>query len=141
MIGEIALCVGAVAFAVLVGMLIPLLIQLRKSVVESEHLLAGLSIEVPLLLREIRAATENMNSLIEHARGGVEHAAVLLHAAGAVGDTIQRVQDTVRGRGRSLLVNLASMVAGFRATTAVVKTQIHQEGGMVNGTGGLLNGR
>ena len=74
MIGEIALCVGAVTFAVLVGWLIPQLIQLRKSVAESERLLAGLNIEVPLLLQEIRVATGNMSSLIEHARGGVEHA-------------------------------------------------------------------
>lgn len=141
MIGEIALCVGAVAFAVLVGMLIPLLIQLRKPVEESERLLAGLNIEVPLLLQEIRAATENMNSLIGHARSGVEHAAVLLHAAGAVGDTIQRVQETVRGGGRSLLVTLVSMAAGFRATKAVAKAQIYREGGVVNGRGGTLNGR
>ena len=141
MIGEIALCVGAVTFAVLVGCLIPVLIQLRKAVVESERLLAGLNIEVPLLIQEVRAAAGNMNSLVEHARGGVEHAAVLLHVAGAVGDTIQRVHETVRGGGRSLLVTLASMVAGFRATTAVVKAQIHREGGMVNGKGGLLNGR
>ena len=141
MIGEIALCVGAVAFAVLVGMLIPLLIQLRKSVVESERLLTGLNIEAPLLLQEIRVATENMNSLIEHLRSGVEHAAVLLHAAGAVGDTIQRVHEMVRGGARSLLVTLASTVAGVTATMAVVKAQIHREGGMVNGKGGLLNGR
>lgn len=141
MISEIALCVGVVVFAVLVGMLIPLSIQLRKRVVESERLLAGLNIEVPLLLQEIRATTENMNSLIEHARDGVEHAAVLLHAAGAVGDTMQRVHETVRGGGRSLLVTLASMAAGFRATAAVVKAHIHREGGMVNGEGGMLNGR
>jgi len=141
MIGEIALCVGAVMFAVLVGWLIPLLIQLRKSVAESERLLAGLNIEAPFLLQEIRVATGNMNSLIEHARGGVEHAAVLLHAAGAVGDTIQRVHETVRGGGRSLLVTLASLAAGFRAATTVAKAQIHREGGMVNGKGGLLNGR
>ncbi|MBH0191960.1 MAG: DUF948 domain-containing protein [Nitrospira sp.] len=141
MIGEIAPCVGAVAFAVLVGMLIPLLIRLRQSVAESERLLASLNFEVPLLLQEIRAATENLNSLIGHARSGVEHAAVLLHAAGAVGDTIQRVQETVRGGGRSLLVTLVSMAAGFRATKAVVKTQISREGGMVNGKGGTLNGR
>jgi len=144
MIGEIALCVGAVAFAVLVGGLIPLLIQLRKSVEESERLLAGLNIEVPLLLQEVRVATESVNLLIEHARDGVEHVAVLLHAAGAVGDTIQRVHETVRGGGRSLLVTLASMAAGFRATTAVVKTHIHragEEGGMVNGKGGLFNDR
>lgn len=141
MIGEIALCVGAVAFAVLVGMLIPLLIQLRKSVVESERLLAGLNIEVPLLLQEMRVATEKVNLLIEHTRGGIEHAAVLLHAAGAVGDTIQRVHETVRGGGRSLLVTLVSMAAGFRATTAVVKAQIRREGGIVNGKGELFNDR
>ena len=82
------------AFAALVGGLIPLLLQLRKPVAESEHLLARMNAEPPLLLKEIRAATENMNSLIEHARGGVEHAAVLLHVAGAVGDTMQRVHET-----------------------------------------------
>lgn len=132
MIGEIALCVGAVAFAVLVGWLIPLLIQLRKSVAESEQLLARVNAELPLLVEEIRAATGNMNALIEHARDGVEHAAVLLHAVGTVGDTIQWVHEAVRGGGRSLLVTLASMVAGFRATAAVVKGPIHREREMVN---------
>ena len=120
MIGEIALCVGAGAFAVLVGALIPLLIQLRKSVEKSERLLAGLNIELPLLVQEVRTATEKMNLLIEHARDGVEHGAVLLHAAGAVGDTIQRVHEMVRGGGRSLLVILAGMAARFRATKTVV---------------------
>jgi hypothetical protein len=89
--------------------------------------------ELPLLLKEMRATTENLNALVEHARDGVEHAAVLLHAAGALGDTVQRVHETVRGTSRSLLVNLANMVAGFRATTAVVKARIHREGGKFNG--------
>ena len=141
MIGEIALCMGAVVFATLIGWLIPLLIHLRKSVAESEQLLARMNAELPLLLKEIRVAKENTNSLIEHARGGVEHATVWLHATGAVGDTIQRVHETVRGGGLSLLVTLASMAAGFRATTAVVKAYIHGAGGMVNARGGLLNVR
>ena len=81
----------------------------------------------------MRAATENLNALVDHARGGVEHAAVLLHAAGALGDTVQRVHETVQGTSRSFLVNLASMVAGFRATTGVVKALIHRKGGMDNG--------
>ena len=133
MIVEIALCVGAVALAVLVGTLVPLLIQLRKPVTESEYLLVRMNAELPLLLQEMRATTENLNALVEHARGGVEHAAVLLHAAGALGDTVQRVHETVQGTGRSFLVNLASMVAGFRATTTVVKSHLHREGGTVNG--------
>ena len=141
MIGEIALCVGAVAFAVLVGMLIPLLIQLRKSMVESERLLAGLNIEVPLLLKEVRAATGNMNSLIEHARGGVEHAAVLLHAVVRwVTPSNGSMRLYAAGAGHCWSLWPAWWL-GFTATMAVVKAQIHREGEMVNGKGGLLNGR
>jgi len=125
--------VGAVALAVLVGSLVPLLIQLRKPVAESEYLLVRINAELPLLLKEIRATTENLNALVEHARGGVEHATVLLHAAGALGDTVQRVHETVQGTSQSFLVNLARMVAGFRATTGVIKAYIHREGGTVNG--------
>ena len=133
MIVEIVLCVGAVAFAMLVGSLIPLLLQLRKPVAESEYLLAHMNAELPLLLEEMRAAMENLNALVEHARDGVEHAVALLHAAGALGDTVQRVHETVRGASRSLPVNLASMVAGLTASTAVVKAYIHREGGTFNG--------
>jgi uncharacterized protein YoxC len=133
MIVEIALCVGAVALAVLVGSLVSLLIQLRKPVAESEYLLVRINAELPLLLKEIRATTENLNALVEHARGGVEHATVLLHAAGALGDTVQRVHETVQDTSQSFLVNLARMVAGFRATTGVIKAYIHREGGTVNG--------
>ena len=133
MIIEIALCVGVVALAVLVGLLVPLLIQLRKPVAESEYLLVRMNAELPLLLKEMRATTENLNTLVEHARGGVEHAAVLLHAAGTLGDTVQRVHETVQGTSRSFLVKLVSMVAGFRATAGVVKTHIHRERGTNNG--------
>ena len=133
MIVEIALCVGAGALAVLVGLLVPLLIQLRKPVAETESLLIRMNAELPLLLQEMRAATENLNVLVEHARGGVEHAAVLLHAAGTLGDTMQLVYETVQSRSRSFLVNLVSMVAGLRATTGVVNTHIHREGGITNG--------
>jgi hypothetical protein len=45
---------------------------------------------------------------------------VLLHAAGAVGDTIQRVHEMVRGGGPSLLVTLAGIAARFRAMKTVV---------------------
>ena len=133
MIVDIAVCVAAVAWAVLVGWLLPLLIQLRKSVVQSEYLLVRMNAELPLLLTEMRAATKNLNMLVERARGGIEHATVLLHAAGTLGDTVQRVQETMQGTGRSFLVKLVSMVAGVKATTGVIKTHIHREGETNNG--------
>ena len=133
MIVEIALCVGAGALAVLAGVLVPLLIQLRKPVAESESLLIRMNAELPLLLTEMRATTETLHALVEQARGGVEQATVLLQAAGALGDTVHRVQETVQGTSRSFLVTLASMIAGFKATTGVVKTHIHREGGTNHG--------
>ena len=111
---------GAAALAVPSGSLVPLLIQLRKPVAESEYLLVRLNAELPLLLKEMRTAMENLNRLIEYARGGVAHAAVLLHAAGALGDRVQRVQETMQGTSRSFLIRLVSMVAEFKATTGVI---------------------
>jgi len=133
MIVEIAALLVATAFAVLVGYLVPMLIQLRKTIAESEQLLAQMSSELPSLVREMRAMTENVNTLVNQTRDGVDHAAVFLHAVGEIGDTVQQVHETVRGKSGSLLVNMASMVAGFRAASAVVKGRMSKEGGNSNG--------
>ena len=82
---EIAAILVAAAFALLVGYLVPVLIQVRKTVAESEQLLAKMNNDLPPLIGELRAVSHNVNDLTEQARIGVEHAAVLLHAVGEVG--------------------------------------------------------
>ena len=133
MILEIVLGVLAAAVLVLVAFLVPTLLQVRKAVAESERLLASLNSELPSLLNEVRGTTENVNALTGQAREGVEHASVLLHAVGELGDTVQQVHETVRGKSGNLLVNLASVVAGVKAASAVVKERIHKERGDSNG--------
>lgn len=133
MILEIAVGVLAAGFLVLVAFLVPTLLQIRKTVAESERLLARLNNELPPLLNEMRGMTENVNALAGQARDGVEHAAVLLHAVGELGETVQEVHETVRGQSGKLLVNLASVVAGVKAASAVVKERIHTEKGDSNG--------
>jgi len=86
-----------------------------------------MNVELPLLLKEMRATTETLNALVEQERDGVKH------AAGALSDTVHRVHDMMHGASRSLLVNLASMMAGCRATTAVVTAGIPREGDKFNG--------
>ena len=130
---EIAAGLAAVAFAVCVGFLVPVLIQMRKSVAESQHLLAKITHDVPPLIGELRAMSQNVNNLTEQARSGVEHAAVLLHAVGEVGESVQQVHNVVRGSGGSLLTNVASVVAGVRAATRVMKDRLREEGGSHNG--------
>lgn len=130
---EMAVMLLAVAFAVLVGYLVPVLIQLRKTVAEAEGLLATMNQDLPLLIGELRTMSHNLNDLTEQARGGVEHAAVLLHAVGEVGESVQHVHDVVRGSGGSLLNNVASVVAGFKAATQVMKQRFREEGEQHNG--------
>jgi uncharacterized protein YoxC len=74
-----------------------------------------------------------VNNLTEQARRGVEHATVLLHAVGEVGESVQYVHDVVKGSSGSMLTNMASVVAGFKAATKVMKERFREEGGHHNG--------
>jgi uncharacterized protein YoxC len=130
---EMASILVAIAFAVLVGYLVPVLIQVRKTVAESEQLLAKMNRDLPPLIGELRAMSQNLNDLTEQARGGVAHAAVLLHAVGEVGESVQQVHNVVRGSSGSLLTNVASVLAGFKAATQVMKERFREEGGHHNG--------
>ena len=124
---EIAAILVAVAFAVLVGFLVPMLVQIRKTVAESEQLLAKMNHDLPPLIDELRTMSHKVNDLAEQARGGVEHATVLLHAVGEVGESVQQVHNAVRGSSGSMLTNVASVVAGFKAATQVMKERFREE--------------
>jgi uncharacterized protein YoxC len=58
---------------------------------------------------------------------------VLLHAVGEVGESVQQVHNVVRGSSGTLLTNVASMVAGVKAATQVVRDRMKHEGGTHNG--------
>jgi uncharacterized protein YoxC len=118
---ELAAALIAVAFAVLVAYLVPTLVQLRRTVAESAQLLTQTNKELPSLITEMRAMTATVSELAEQTRAGVEHAAGFLHAVGEVGDTVQQVHAAVRGKSGKLFVNLASVVAGLKAASAVIK--------------------
>lgn len=130
---EIAAMLVAVAFAVLVGFLVPVLMQVRKTVAESEQLLVKMNADLPPLVGELRAVSQHVNQLTEQARDGVEHAAVLLHAVGEVGESVQHVHNVVRGSSGTLLTNVASVLAGFKAATQVMRERYRKEGGPHNG--------
>jgi uncharacterized protein YoxC len=130
---EIAALVVALAFAVLVGYLVPVLMQVRRTVAESEQLLAKMNADLPPLVGELRAISQNLNNLADQARDGVEHAAVLLHAVGEVGESVQQVHNVVRGSSGTLLTNVASVVAGFKAATHVMRERYRKEGESHNG--------
>jgi uncharacterized protein YoxC len=130
---DIAACLVAAAFAVLVAFLIPVLIELRKTVAESKHLLGKMNTELPALVSDLRSMSQNLNALTDRARDGVEHATVLLHAVGEVGESVQQVHNVVRGSSGTLLTNVAGLLAGVKAATKVMRERYRQEGEPHNG--------
>lgn len=130
---ELAACVGAAAFAVLVAFLVPVLIRLRNTVAQSEQLLAKMNSDLPALVSDLRSMSHNLNALTNQAREGVEHASVLLHAVGEVGESVQQVHNVVRGSSGTLLTNVAGLVAGVKAVTRVMRDRYREEGESHNG--------
>ncbi len=121
MLIEIAGIIAAIAFAVLVGYVVYTLIQVRKTLVELQVVLAHMNDQLPSLLKDLRLMTENVNALSEQARDGFDHASVFLHAVGAVGETVEQVHGLVRGQGEGIVSKMFSMVAGVKAASAVIK--------------------
>lgn len=127
---EVAALIVAVAFAALVGFLVPVLLQAKKAVAELEQSLTRINTELLPLLKEMRVTMANLNDLVEQTRDGVDHASVLLHTAGDIGESIQQVHDMVRGTGGSLLRNVVNMVfAGIQAATAAFSGRAKGNGG------------
>lgn len=121
MLIEIAAIIAAIAFVILVGYVVYTLIQVRKTLVELQVVLAHMNNQLPSLLNDLRLMTENVNAVSEQARDGIDHASVFLRAVGAVGETVEQVHELVKGQGEGLVSKLVNVMAGIKAASAVVK--------------------
>lgn len=127
---EVAALIVAVAFAALVGFMVPVLLQARKAVAEVEQSLVRINTELLPLLKEMRTTMANLNELAEKTRDGVDHASILLHTAGEIGESVQQFHDMVRGTGGTLLRNVVNMVfAGIQAATSAFGRRAKGNGG------------
>ncbi len=130
---DFAAVVIAVAFLVLVGYLVPTVIQLRRTVAQSERLLAQVNSELPGLLKELKGTSENVHAMTTQAKEGVDRASVLMNAIGEVGQTVNQVHGVVRGKSSAVIVSLARVFSGMKAAATTIKDRVHKEGGQDNG--------
>ena len=124
---DLAVMIIAVAVVVLVGYLIPTLLQVKRTVGQSERLLIRLNHELPGMLKEVKGTNENIRVLTDQARVSVDRATVFLEAVGDVGHTVNQVHQTVRGKGGTMMIGLTSLLAGIKAVTSTVKHRVHKE--------------
>ena len=124
---DLAVMIIAVAVVVLVGYLVPTILQVKKTVGQSERLLIRLNHELPGMLKEVKVTNENIRALTDQSRVGVDRATVFLNAVGDVGQTVNQVHQTVRGKGGTVMIGLTSLLAGIKAVTSTVKHRVHKE--------------
>lgn len=133
---EFALSVIAVAVVALVGFLIPAINALRRTAGEAHQLIQRLNAELSPLIGDLRLAIKNVNAAASEAKGGLQHASVLLHAMGEVGETVQEVHGMVRGQGESVVARLATLVTGVKAAASVVRDRFRRDRGGPEGGDG-----
>ncbi|MEJ2231987.1 MAG: DUF948 domain-containing protein [Nitrospirales bacterium] len=128
---DLAAIIIAVAFVVLVGYLVPTILQVKRTVGQSERMLIRLNHELPGLLKDVKGTNENVRVLTDQARLGIDRATIFLNAVGDVGQTVNHVHQAVRGKGGTMLVGITSLLAGIKAATSTVRKRVHkeQEGG------------
>ncbi|MDR4492853.1 MAG: DUF948 domain-containing protein [Nitrospirales bacterium] len=132
---DLAAIIVAVAFVVLVFYLVPTILQLKRTVGQSERLLIRLNHELPGLIKEVKGTNENIRVMTEQARLGVDRATVFLNAVGDVGQTVNHVHHAMRGKGGTILTGVTSLMAGVKAASSVMKRRVQkeQEGGRYHG--------
>jgi uncharacterized protein YoxC len=135
MVIEIAAGVVALAAVVVVVVLVPMLIHLRHTAEEAEKLLRHMNQDWPILFREATEAAIKLNQVAGELKEAAAGARVLGGAVGEIGDTISHVTGAVRGGAGTLLTNVGSLLAGFRAAFGAIthKSDSHHEGGSSNG--------
>ena len=124
---DLAVMIIAVAVVVLVGYLVPTILQVKKTVGQSERLLIRLNHELPGMLKDVKGTNENIRVLTDQARVSVDRATVFLDAVGEVGQTVNQVNQTVRGKGGAVMVGLTSLFAGLKAVTSTVRHRAQKE--------------
>ncbi len=130
---DYAAVVIAVAFVVLVGYIVPTVIQVRKTATQAERLLAQVNTELPGLLKEIKQTNENIQVMSAQAREGVGRASVLMNAIGDVGETVNQVHGMIRGKSTMLTKNLVGVLMSLRTVALALKNRAQKKGGQANG--------
>ena len=126
---NVAVMVIVVVVLVLAGYLVSTMIQIRRTVAQSERLLSQVNDALPEILRDIKQTGENVRVVSALARESANNASVLVHAIGEMGQVVTRMHSVFRGKGSTLLTRLARVASGVRAVADTIKGRAQKEGG------------
>ena len=132
----LAVVIIAVAVVVQVAVLVPAVLQLKKTLAASESFIRDLDWSLkPLIDEEIRPTVRSLNSTIQElegvargAREGVEKVDDVLEAFREVGGTVRSINSILDTSLRSPVLKVASCLTGIRVgVETLVHTLKHRE--------------
>lgn len=110
----------AAVVVILLGFLIPVILQLRKTAKSVENFLKATQESLTPLLSELKESAERLNKISENIEGAVSNVRHLANAVGEIGTMVDEVNDFVKQTGSSFSIKTASIGAGVKAVLGVL---------------------
>ncbi len=119
----------AAVVVILLGFLIPVILQLRKTAKSAENFLKVTQESLTPLLSELKESAERLNKISEDIEGSVSNVRHLANAVGEIGTMVDEVNNFVKQTGLSFSIKTASVGAGIKAVLSVLAKGIIKPGG------------
>ena len=112
---QMALLVAAVAVLVLALYLVPVLMELRRTIRATHELLRGVERDLTPALSDLRSLMKNLSRTAETVNSGVARLQGAVGAVEEVAETIRFINDLARKSVAPRLATFASFLVGTRA--------------------------
>ncbi len=110
----------AAVVVILLGFLIPVILQLRKTAKSAENFLKVTQESLAPLLSELKESAERLNKISEDIEDSVSNVRHLANAVGEIGAMVDEVNNFVKQTGLSFSIKTASIGAGVKAVLSVL---------------------
>ena len=114
----------AVVVVILMGFLIPVILQLRKTAKSAESFLKDTQESLTPLLTELKETAERLYKISEDVEESVGNVRHLANAVGEMGSMVDEVNDLVKKSGLSFSIKTARIGAGVKGGLGVFEIGI-----------------
>lgn len=111
---EVSIIIIAIAVVVLVAILVPTILQIRKTAKSAEDLLTTINRDVDPILQDLRKSSANLQEASSLLKEGAQVVAGALGSLQVVGEMVRGTSDLVRGNVFSFLGHVANLATGYK---------------------------
>ena len=120
MFTQIFLGIIAAALIILLALLIPVILQMKKTIKSADDFLKATGESLPPLLSELKQSAERLNKITEGVEDSVKNVQHLAKAVGTTGALVDELNNFVKQKGLSFSVKTMSIFVGVKAALSTL---------------------